>query len=647
MGSTFLGVEIGKRGLLAHQTGLNTISHNLANSSNESYSRQKVTMKTVAPLYNPALNSEMGAGQQGQGSTVSSIERVRDRFVDFRIMEGSTSKSHYDVRYRFMKQIEQIFNEPGQATLKSKFDQFVQSWNDLALNPDQPAARGALVTSAQNMLAMVQDHYGNLQKLRGHVDNMVRQSATEINHIAKQVRDLNVEIIKVKALGNNANDLMDKRDALLENLSKITDIKVVETDPDEIIVYMNSRPLIQGTKVSEIKVVNDPANNGMAALVWESGEKITVRKGKLKALMEVRDQDVLQNIKKLDNMVIQMAEAVNEIHREGFGLNPTTGLNFFSYQSKTGEANGNYDANKDGQFDSTHLFKIRGTQKLTGKETIGEGGYINLGADDSGKDIIISYKATDKVEDVIAKINQSPARMTAYLDHQGQMVLKGLYAKQPGQPDFIIRHLEDTGVFLTSFTGVLNASGEQGAFDYKKINQAGQLTTKDFTVAYQKNAALWMTLDDAILNNFQNIAARQGKDVDGDGILDSPAGKGDGSNAFRIVSVLVSSNEKNGLDKNTKLDHMPLMVDKNSKSFRPFLDAMVAEVGEKAKSDKMNVEKEESILKGLVNLRENISGVNIDEELVNLIKYQHGYQASAKILKTMTEMLDVIIGLGR
>ena len=89
------------------------------------------------------------------------------------------------------------------------------------------------------------------------------------------------------------------------------------------------------------------------------------------------------------------------------------------------------------------------------------------------------------------------------------------------------------------------------------------------------------------------------------------------------------------------------MLDKNQKSFRPFLDSLVASIGETAKADKMNLDKENSIMTGLKNLRESVSGVNIDEELVNLIKYQHGYQAAAKIVNTMNEMLDVIMKLGR
>jgi len=647
MASTFLGIEIGKRGILSHQTGMTTISNNLANSANESYSRQQVKMESMPSLYDPSLNRESTAGQIGQGASATSITRVRDEFVDNRIVEESSLLGNYDIRYKFMKQIEQIFNEPGQPTLKQKFDDFVGSWNDLALNPENNAAREALVTSSQNMLGFVKEHYQNLTKLRSHVDGMVRDKVNEINLMAGEIRDLNVQIVKIQAMGDNPNSLLDKRDAVLEKLSKIADIKVVKTDPDEILVYLNSRPLVQGTKVSKLETVNSPDNDGLASVIWESGEKVQVKSGELNALLEVRDKDILMAMKKLDNFVINLSESINSIHKEGFGLNPVTGLNFFSYQSITKDSNGNYDSNQDGQIDQTRIFKITGTQKLTGDEKIGESGFLNLGSDDSGKDVIVAYKETESVKEVMTKINQSKARVNAYLDQEGRMSLKALYSESKDFPDFAIRHLEDTGVFLTSFTGVLKGSGRNGAFDYKKIDQSNQFASADFTVSYDNKSAMWMNVDDAILNNPANIAARLGKDTDGDGKLDIPNGVSEGKNAFRIISALVSENEKNGLDKNTGMDSMPVMLDKNQKSFRPFLDSLVASIGETAKADKMNLDKENSIMTGLKNLRESVSGVNIDEELVNLIKYQHGYQAAAKIVNTMNEMLDVIMKLGR
>jgi len=643
--SSFLGIEIGKRGVLTHQTGLNVISHNLANSANESYSRQKVEIGTLPPLYNPSFNRENSKGQIGQGGSVVSVERVRDDFIDSRIMEEASGLAFYKTRDFFMKQIEHIINEPNGPSLKEKFDDFVKSWNDVALLPEDPGARNALVTSSQNMLGYIRDHYENLNKTRMHVDALVRDKVSEINSLAEKIRDLNVEIVKVQALGDNPNDLLDKRDQLIEKLSSIVDINVVKSNNNEIIVYLDSKALIQGIKVTKLEISDEP-NTGMARVIWEYGEEAKINSGELAALLEIRDKDIANTMKKLDNFLVQMVDAVNDIHKTGFGIAPNTGLNFFEVKTITTDVNGNYDVNKDGQFDSTYIFKISGTKKVKLDDVIGESGFINLGPDDTGKDVIIAYKDTDTVRNIINKINSSGARITAHIDTEGRLVFKGLYSESKDYPDFIIRHLEDSGVFLTSFTGILKESGPNGAFDYRKINEANKLSG-DFSVGYQKNISSWSKLDDAILRNPMNIAARRGKDIDGDEKNDIANGKGDGLNALRIVALLTSQNDKSSLDMNAKADTMPLMIDKNVTSFRPYFDSIVANIGEVAKSDKLNFDKQTVLVTGLKNMREKVSGVNIDEELVNLIKFQQGYQASAKIIQTMDNMLDIIMKLGR
>jgi len=326
--SSFLGIEIGKRGVLTHQTGLNVISHNLANSANESYSRQKVEIGTLPPLYNPSFNRENSKGQIGQGGSVVSVERVRDDFIDSRIMEEASGLAFYKTRDFFMKQIEHIINEPNGPSLKEKFDDFVKSWNDVALLPEDPGARNALVTSSQNMLGYIRDHYENLNKTRMHVDALVRDKVSEINSLAEKIRDLNVEIVKVQALGDNPNDLLDKRDQLIEKLSSIVDINVVKSNNNEIIVYLDSKALIQGIKVTKLEISDEP-NTGMARVIWEYGEEAKINSGELAALLEIRDKDIANTMKKLDNFLVQMVDAVNDIHKTGFGIAPNTGLNFF------------------------------------------------------------------------------------------------------------------------------------------------------------------------------------------------------------------------------------------------------------------------------------------------------------------------------
>lgn len=644
MASEFLGIEIGKRGLLGNQTALNTVSHNLSNSSNKDYSRQEVNFQTVSPLYAPQLNREYMRGQLGQGMVVASIMRIRDQFVDSRIMSQKSETQFDDVKSKMLTQIEQAFSEPGETTIKQRFDDFVSNWNDVALNANDPAPRHTLVTASQALLGTIRDHYQNLSDMREHVNNLIQDKVEEINSLCTQIKDLNVEIIKVKALKDEPNDLMDKRDALIEKLSQITNIKVSHKDPNEVFVYIGAQAIVQGVKTIPLQAVGNGEKDGMFDIQFEDGRTPPIQKGELAALMEIRDKNLPEAMQKLNNFVINLAETVNTIHENGFGLNKNTGVAFFEMQSLTNNSRGNFDSKASGQIDSTRLYSIQGNQPLKLENTVNEAGVLNLGADDQNKDVLIDYKATDTVRDIIDKVNHSSAKVTMSLSNKGNLIIKSLYTDNIKE-GFTIRHLEDSGIFLTTFAGVLNRSGAQGSFDFQNIDQANKLVTNNFRVSYMQNIANHIHVSAAILQDPSNIASRGGKDTDGDGIIDTPNGAGDGSNAFKIISSLTSTLEKSPLDANTGLDNNPIIIDKNVSSFRPYLDNMIANIGEDAKSTKTSLDKNKTILEGLENMRQSISGVNVDEELVQLIKFQHGYQGSAKIISVMNEMLDTILKL--
>ena len=111
MGSTFGGLEIGKRGIQVHQTAINTTGHNISNADNEHYARQRVTMESMDPIYNPSLNRANGPGQMGQGVTAATIERIRDTFYDDQIIDAQNEKNFWDARYNYLYQMEKIFND--------------------------------------------------------------------------------------------------------------------------------------------------------------------------------------------------------------------------------------------------------------------------------------------------------------------------------------------------------------------------------------------------------------------------------------------------------------------------------------------------------------------------------------------------------
>ena len=145
MGSTFSAIEMGKRSLFAHSQSMQTAGHNLSNSSTEGYSRQRVELKATDPLYRPDLSREETPGQIGQGVSVGSIRRVRDELLDQRIVAQTNQEGYWKTRDNYILMMEQIYNEPAETSVRTRMDQFWDSWEELSLYPESRSARQAVL----------------------------------------------------------------------------------------------------------------------------------------------------------------------------------------------------------------------------------------------------------------------------------------------------------------------------------------------------------------------------------------------------------------------------------------------------------------------------------------------------------------------
>ena len=151
MGSTFSGIELGKRSIMAHTDAITTAGHNISNANTEGYSRQRVQLKEFDPLYNPGLERPERPGMIGQGIDVQSVNRVRDEMLDQRITENQNTETYWQTRSDYYSMIEQIYNEPDEVSVRSNMDKFWQSWQELSVHPESQAARQAVVSRGESL----------------------------------------------------------------------------------------------------------------------------------------------------------------------------------------------------------------------------------------------------------------------------------------------------------------------------------------------------------------------------------------------------------------------------------------------------------------------------------------------------------------
>lgn len=624
MESTFAGIEIGKRSLFAHTRGLTTIGHNMSNASREGYSRQRVEMAAMQPIYRPQLNRAETPGQIGQGVIVARVERIRDGLLERRIVANTSGEGYWGARDKYITMLEQVYQEPGETSVRGLMDKFWEGWQELSLYPEQMAARQSVLERGEALVDAIKLRYNGFEQIRSMLEDDIQATVARVNELTSEISSLNERIVNVEAAGDNPNDLLDRRDMLVEELGTLIDIRVDERDPDEYSIHTAGFHIVQGRINREFGLEADPNNDGFSMVTWEhSGERVEFGSGKLSAIIELRDVDLREEIQNLDNMTINVADLVNEVHADGYGLNQRTGLDFFVERPFVLNTLGNFDANGDGTFEESRIFRFTGSNTLEPNQQVGLAGTMTLPGPQGTIDV--TYNPTDTVNDIITRINQSSAEVVARLNRQGELTIKATPSERMENPDFVIRSLEDSGQFLVGYAGILAESGIDGAYNWQQADAVLDLEGAEtgdgaaWQVAPMRHPSGYIAINDSLVREPASIAAsfQEGN---------RPGETGDGSAALEIASI---RNTQVMLGQTATLDD--------------FFAQQVATIGLKGEEAETSLDSQELLMKDLRDTRASISGVNIDEELAQMIKYQHGYQAAARFISNVDQMLDTII----
>lgn len=749
--SSFFGIETARKSLLAHMTALDITGHNIANAGNENYSRQVVTMEATDPMYPAGFYNSTAIQKIGTGVYISQIQRIRNEFIDQRIINENQNTGYWNKMYDMMHQIELIYNEPSDASLRSVLDSFWESWDDLAnaqTQGEMTATRTIVIQRAQDLVQTINSIYSNFQEIGGSggyaggenaINSELKADVDKINGISAEIAGLNKQISIAAVSGNPANDLLDKRDALAKELSEITDVKVINTDADDYRIVAGGVLLVQGLNYSELEFRVDNLTNQKEIYLKDSNTKMSVNNGEMKALFDMRDEYIPEHLNQLNEFVITFSDIFNELHRNGFGLDGSTGVNFFDtipaadtgirkltgtryINSPTVALNGNTATNEYENFESlmertsssrvsktppssnyldvearlnasnlanpidlkttftietnkdvwtspalsqytsikeimqdisenvegvelvydrnTDTFSLVGYPDITNiklTESGANGLWSALNIDtatditketdsssiNAGRIAINGYyidydPSKDSIQDVIKKINESNCGVRADINPQGRFVLRAT-----AESNYTIRSITDSGSLLTTL-GILEPGRGYTYMDSSDYN----IITNNIERTPLPDAAMRLKLNDEVVKNTDKIAAQSGVDTDMDGILDAPNGPADGTNALALASL----KSKNIMNAETT-------------TFNDFFNGLISRLGVSAQVAETNSDNSQKIMENLKSIQQSVSGVSLDEEMANLIKYQKGYSATGRFVAVIQEMLDTIIGM--
>lgn len=579
MSNIFGTLYTGISGLMTSQAGIDVTGHNIANANTEGYSRQRAVISTQNPLL-------ITPGPFGRGSKVEYIERTYDNLLADNLRRETSSLSYWSSLQTSLSEVSVYFNELESGSgLGDALKEYFNAWQDLSNtapdNSDESQVKKIeLINKTDILTSKIQEGYSELKRLQNNSDFKIEQYINEINNIAENLRQINVQIAKVESGENNANDFRDQRELLLNKLSEYVNINTSERDDGQIAVLVGGITLVDSDVINKIYAVKNEENNNHYDIYWgtKSADKPVVNitskiySGKVAGEMEMRDKTLNTYKGMLDELAKTLIEETNRIHSTGMGVE-----RFNSIISTNGVKS-----------PSSLFIKDEGKFPFD----INEGTFRIAVYNDEGElsgnfDIDIDPKE-DNLYSVIEKINSAGSSVVA--GKVSAQISSGNTIKISVDEGYTFTFGEDTSNFLVA----------SGLYGYFKGTGAEDIAVNDF-----------------LKTNPNFIATAKST---------SP---GDNSNALALSNLKFNKIIKG----NYSIDE-----------FYSIFSTTIA--ADKNKVDTFYNSKRHSVDQFTTKL-EQVKGVSIDEEFTNLIKFQKAYEANARFITAVDQMIDRLInGVG-
>lgn len=635
MPSQFFGLNIAYTGLLASNAAMNTTSNNIANVQTEGYSRQQVTQQA-----SNALRVFQTYGCAGAGVETLAIERVRDEFYDGRFWDNNAQLGEYDMKQYYMQQLETYFDDDGKSTgFKTIFDQLmVTGMQALLKDPSSDTAKSQFVGYAGALTEYFNGMAGNLEKVQKDINQEIKLKVDEINSIAGEVATLNKQINTIELTGVKANELRDRRTLLIDELSKIVDVQVKETpiiDANNenretganryMVKIAGGQMLVDGSDYNGLECVartsyekaNQTDIDGLYEVYWADGQKFNLYNasmgGDLAGLIQMRDGN--------------------------------NGENFTGQVTATGTT-----TTADGKTHDTVTVKVTKAylQDLNKCNLSDQGGILDLGNQEFYYDsweYTCEYdangNATYSYTFTLSDSEKNPRGITN--DRVGKKAEIGTDLSYQGIPYYMNQMNEWIRTFSQKFNDILTSgysgNGDPGVkmFTGNKATGGEQFLLDDAAKRYDKQE--------------KKAGSKMTVKVNDDSYYRLTAKNFDILEAIEQDPGLMANRKDaaDGVEQNDLLNDLKnLATDKTKMSFRgcnasEFLQCILSDVALNASRANTFYASFKDISATIDNQRISISGVDEDEEAVNLVKYQNGYNLASKMIQTLTEIYDRLI----
>jgi flagellar hook-associated protein 1 FlgK len=601
MPSTFWGLGIGTSGLYVNQTGLNTTAHNITNAETKGYSLQSANQSASTPI---SINTN--AGMAGTGVIITSVTQIRSAYFDSKYRENNSIAGEYNTKSQYMTEIENYLNELNDDGFTKTFNSFYESMQELSKNPSDLTVRNSVIGFGKTFTEYFNSLSESLSSTQTSLNFEVRNQVDKVNTIAQQIATLNQQINRVEINGQNANDIRDKRNVLIDELSQIVNVTTQEYKSEDATGLSTFRVLIDGNSLVESGEFNtltvEPRTNdekvnlndvdGLYDIKWTTGNDFNIRSstltGTLKSVIDVRDGNNNEN---LQGKIAAATAGATSITLEATNINDINKLNI--------PQNGTI---------------VVGNNELTYDS-------FSISKDASGK-YSYTFNLNKPLTDAVAA--NTTAKIGNSIDYKGI-------------PYYMSKMNEFVRTYATSFNSIhkgeavdpvtgKDTRGEDLNGDYALdfFNGVNPTTGKNYVLSsdvttlgtsYYNITAANFTVTSEFLTDPKKLAT--------------------------TTDIKAGVENKSIIDGLLKLKDGKTMFKQGSPS--QFLQSFVADVGVDTNTASNFAKSQTNILNAVTNQRLSVSGVDTDEEALKLVKYQQGFNMCSHVITVMDEVLDKLI----
>jgi flagellar hook-associated protein 1 len=609
-------------GLQVNQSALSLVAANVANADTPGYTRKSVSSIAVS------------ANGVDIGVRAGDVQRALDQYVQKQLRSENSGASYADTRANLYSQLQAIYGQPGSnSALETVFNNFTNALQALSTSPDDAAARSSVLSSAQLLTQQLNQMSNNIQGLRSDAELSISDAVTQANNALSQIAVINNKLAGASSKDAETATLMDQRDSYIDQLSQLMDITVVPGDNNQVSVFTTSGTQLVGNQAAQMSFnafgtitaasqwnANPSLSTvGTITLTTPSGSTIdmiqngTIRSGTIAAYVQMRDQDLVQAQNQLDAIAATMASALSDTTTSGSAV--------------TAGAQSGFDIDI-GSLSAGNTITINYTDVGTATAHT-----LTLMRVDDPSALPLSNGATIDPNDTVTGIDFSGGMGSVITQINAALASTGMTASNPSGTTLEI--LDDGAAntvdvnalsTTTTATSLAGGSAELPFFTDGLASYTGAVTGLGLeSVGFAGRIAV----NSALLADPSALVAYQ-----------SGTAAGDSTRPDFIYRQLVSASQT--FASNTGIGSAAVPF---SGSLSTFLRQVISQQGDAANSANSLKQGQDIVLSSLQQRFNDTSGVNVDQEMANLLTLQNSYAANARVMTTIQEMLQALLNM--